>query len=105
MYAKKIDIFNTFQTYSSFSVFSDSEQNKLIEESLVMAKFDHLNVMKLIGVSPHATDSLYIVMPFMIYGSLLSYLRKQRADLTILTTENMDLVRSYSWHPSYLVFT
>ena len=83
-----------------FKRISDSEQNKLIEESLVMAKFDHLNVMKLIGVSPHATDSLYIVMPFMIYGSLLSYLRKQRADLTILTTENMDLVRSYSWHPS-----
>ena len=59
-----------------------------------MIKFDHMNVMKLSGVSPHNGDSLYIVMPFMIYGSLLSYLRKNRADLTILTDDDLDLVRT-----------
>ena len=57
-----------------------------------MTKFDHMNVIKLIGVSPHNRDSLYIVMPFMIHGSLLSYLRKNRADLTILTEDDLELV-------------
>ena len=57
-----------------------------------MAKFNHLNVMKLIGVCPYIRDSLYIVMPYMAHGSLLAYLRKHRADLTIVSEDNADLV-------------
>ena len=75
-------------------MFSPVEQRRLIEESLVMIKFNHMNVMKLIGVSPHNWPSVYIVMPYMIYGSLLSYLRKNRADFTIFNTnDDVDLVR------------
>ena len=59
-----------------------------------MTKFDHMNVMKLIGVSPHNGDSLYVVMPYMIHGSLLSYLRRKRADLTILSDDDLELVRA-----------
>ena len=55
-----------------------------------------MNVMKLIGVSPHNWPSVYIVMPYMIYGSLLSYLRKNRADFTILNTnDDIDIVRVF----------
>ncbi|CAI8036673.1 Tyrosine-protein kinase transforming protein RYK, partial [Geodia barretti] len=77
----------------TLKVFSPVGQKRLIEESLVMIKFNHMNVMKLIGVSPHNWPSVYIVMPFMIYGSLLSYLRKNRADFTILNTnDDIDIV-------------
>ena len=78
--------------YDILLVFRESELNKLVDESLVMAKFNHLNVMKLIGVSLHIRDSVYIVMPYMTHGSLLSYLRKQRADLTIVGDDNVELV-------------
>lgn len=60
-----------------------------------MAKFNHLNVMKLIGVCPYIRDSLYIVMPYMTHGSLLSYLRKHRADLTIVSEDNDELVSEW----------
>ena len=48
-----------------------------------MAKFDHLNVMKLLGVVVSKNETLFIVMPFMAQGSLLSYLRNHRADFTV----------------------
>ena len=74
------------------AVYSPVEQRRLIEESLVMIQFNHMNVMKLIGVSPHDRLSLYIVMPYMIHGSLLSYLRKNRANLTLLNNDDITLV-------------
>ena len=53
-----------------------------------MAKFDHPNVMKLLGVSITTSKTLFIIMPFMSNGNLLSYLRKRRAELTV---ENEDM--------------
>ena len=58
-----------------------------------MSKFSHPNVMKLIGVCIDTGDSPYIVMPYMAYGSLLSYLKKHRAELTIANDDNSELVR------------
>ena len=49
--------------------------------------------MKLIGVSIDTGGSPYIVMPYMTYGSLLSYLKKNRAELTIANNDNYELVR------------
>ena len=63
-----------------------------------MAKFNHLNVMKLIGVCPYIRDTLYIVMPYMAHGSLLLYLRKHRPDLTIVSEDNDELVSE--WYKS-----
>ena len=54
----------------------------------MMAKFDHPNVMKLLGVSITKSRTLLIIMPFMHNGNLLSYLRNNRADLTV-ENENM----------------
>ena len=61
-----------------------------------MVKFNHQNVMKLIGVCIEKGPSPYIVMPYMAYGSLLSYLKKHRAELTIANNENIELVRIYN---------
>ena len=75
-------------------MFSSSDLKHLVEESQIMSKFDHPNVMKLLGVTISQSKTLLIVMPFMAQGSLLSYLRKYRADLTVENEEIMDLVRT-----------
>ena len=63
-----------------------------MEESVKMAKFNHPNVMRLIGVCIDKGPSPYIVMPYMSYGSLLSYLKKQRAELTLVNDDDQELV-------------
>ena len=63
--------------------YSDTQIDQLLEEAQKMKTFDHLNVLTLIGVSLGVQESPCIVMPFMSNGSLLSYLRKEAADLTI----------------------
>ena len=80
-------------------VFSVNELSSMVEESLKMAKFNHPNVMRLVGVCIDGGGSPYIVMPFMTHGSLLSYLRKHRAELTIANNDNSELVR-VSMHKS-----
>ena len=75
-------------------MFSSSDLKLLAEESQIMAKFDHPNVMKLIGVAiSQAHQTLFVVMPFMAQGSLLSYLKKYRAELTVDDEEMPDQVR------------
>ena len=64
-----------------------------MEESKIMSKFDHPNVMKLLGVSISKGKTPFIVMPFMAQGSLLSYLRKNRAQLTVENEDMIELVR------------
>ena len=100
MYARVYVVcINTFLavrlTLVTIGVFSASELNNMVEESLKMSKFNHPNVMRLVGVSIDGGESPYIVMPFMTHGSLLSYLRKHRAELTIGNDDNMELVKSY----------
>ena len=67
-----------------------------------MAKFNHPNVMKLIGVCIDKGASPYIVMPYMAYGSLLSYLKKKRAELTLVNNDNIDLVNNLQCYPKYV---
>jgi serine/threonine protein kinase len=43
-----------------------------------MEKFNHPNVLTLIGVCLDGGPAPYIVMPFMAKGSLLSYLKEER---------------------------
>ena len=46
-----------------------------------MHKFDHPNVLSMIGLCLDAGPSPYIVLPFMENGSLLSYVKKNKSDL------------------------
>lgn len=63
-----------------------------------MAKFNHPNVMRLLGVCIDKGNTPYIVMPYMVYGSLLSYLKKQRAELTLANDNDKDLVSIKHWN-------
>ena len=76
-------------------VFGATELSNIMEESIKMAKFNHPNVMRLIGVCIDKGPSPYIVMPYMSYGSLLSYLKKQRAELTLVNDDDQEVVSVY----------
>ena len=75
-------------------LFGKNEVKKMMEESLKMKQFTHPNVMNLIGVCMDAGPAPYIVMPFMSNGSLLSYLRKERPNLLLDETADVDMVRA-----------
>ena len=48
-----------------------------------MHQFEHPNVLKLTGVCLDGGPAPYIVVPFMANGSLLSYLKLERANLVL----------------------
>ena len=65
-----------------------------------MKAFQHKNVLSLIGVCIDAGAAPYLVMPYMLNGSLLAYLRKKRPDLTIVEGAADELVSvkvNYQW--------
>ncbi len=78
-------------------MFGPGDFDGMIQEAIKMRDFEHPNVLGLIGVSidVHVGGSPYIVMPFMANGSLLSYLKKERANLTIAEGASEDLVGTY----------
>ena len=74
------------------ATFSTKDITDLVEESLKMKTFHHPNVLHLIGVCIDTGAAPYLVMPYMLNGSLLSYLRKERPKLTIVEGATEDLV-------------
>ena len=63
-----------------------------------MKSFRHPNVLNLLGVCIDAGVAPYLVMPYMLNGSLLSYLRKERPKLTIAAEATEDLVSHHYHH-------
>ena len=55
-----------------------------------MSKFDHPNVLTLNGVCLDGGPAPFIIMPFMTNGSLLSYLKNNRATLVIKSDNDQD---------------
>ena len=55
----------------------------MLKECSKMCEFDHPNILTLSGVCLDGGPAPFIIMPFMINGSLLAYLRKNRAMLVI----------------------
>ena len=55
----------------------------MLNECSKMCEFDHPNVLTLSGVCLDGGPAPFIIMPFMTNGSLLAYLRKNRAILII----------------------
>ena len=70
--------------------FSTNDIDDLMRESAKLQRFDHPNVLSLIGVCIDAGEAPYIVMPFMINGSLLTYLRKERHQFKTITDTHED---------------
>ena len=56
---------------------------QLVKESIQMKNFQHRNVMRMLGVCLDAGPAPYLVLPFMTYGDLLSYLKKNREELVL----------------------
>ena len=67
-----------------------------------MSGLDHPHVLTLIGVCVDGGPSLYIVMPFMANGSLLSYLKADRKSLLMLEDAQDETVHFSLTPPSIL---
>lgn len=62
-----------------------------------MKSFDHSNVISLIGVCVDAGPMPYLIMPYMLHGSLLIYLKKHRAELLLDEGSDEDTVWTHSY--------
>ena len=70
-------------------LFTVNDVHNMTDEILKMKHFDHPNVMTLIGVCVSIGGGPAIIMPYMENGSLLSYLRKDKKNIT--TSDDQDL--------------
>ena len=76
-------------TMLSTGLFTVNDVHNMTDEILKMKLFDHPNVMTLIGVCVSIGGGPAIIMPYMENGSLLSYLRKDKKNIT--TSDDQDL--------------
>ena len=83
-----------------------SDVKLLMKEIVKMVNFDHPNVMTLTGVILVEGGAPLLVMPYMIKGTLLAYVRDNKSQLFLENEENKEKVSttSYSiyvqWNPS-----
>ena len=73
-----------------------NDVHNMTDEILKMKHFDHPNVMTLIGVCVSIGGGPAIIMPYMENGSLLSYLRKDKKNITTSDDQDLETV-SYTW--------
>ena len=71
-------------------LFTASDVEAMTKEIAKMKDFDHPNVMSLIGVCLDAGPRVSLVMPFMANGCLLDYLKKERDNLYLSETSEID---------------
>ena len=74
---------------SSSGFYDSATVRDMLKECSKMSKFDHPNVLTLSGVCLDGGPAPFIIMPFMVNGSLLAYLKKNRQAL-IVSSENED---------------
>ena len=77
---------------SLIGLFTLDDVHNMTDEIMKMRNFDHPNVMTLIGVCVSVGGGPAIVMPFMANGSLLSYLRKDKKNITIKDDQDLETV-------------
>ena len=75
-------------------MFTENDIESIKEETLKMSQFDHINVLSLIGVCLDAGPAPLIIMPFMSNGSLLSYLKKERANMTLAKSVDIEMIKT-----------
>ena len=59
-------------------MFSQTDVDSLMEETIKMKRFNHPNVLGLLGVCLNAGPAPYVVLPYMENGSLLDWLKRER---------------------------
>ena len=62
-----------------------------MNEIIKMKEFNHPHVLSLIGVCLDTGPVVSMVMPYMINGSLLDYLKQQRSNL-VMANNDLDKV-------------
>ena len=83
------DVHHEEETACPNAGFYDSNAVKeMLRECSKMYKFDHPNVLSLIGVCLDGGTAPYIIVPFMTNGSLLAYLKSNRKRLVISRGED-----------------
>ena len=83
-------------------LFTVNDVHNMTDEILKMKHFDHPNVMTMIGVCVSIGGGPAIVMPYMENGSLLSYLRKDKKNIT--TSDDHDLDTVSPAHPVIITY-
>ena len=68
----------------------DIAVEELLRECDKMKNFHHLHVMTLIGVCLDGGPAPYLILPYMANGSLLSYVRKKRNNLVLISMDGDD---------------
>ena len=69
--------------YKHTGLSSKQELRSLLNESLLMKRFDHLNIVGLLGVCFDTPDGYpYLVLPFMANGNIRDYLKGKRVHLS-----------------------
>ena len=64
-------------------LFTSSDMDSLMTEIVKMKDFRHPHVMPLIGVCLDAGPGVAMVMPYMANGSVLDYVKKERANISL----------------------
>jgi len=77
-------------------LFTVNDVHNMTYEIQTMKLFDHPNVMTLIGVCVSIGSGPAIIMPYMENGSLLSYLRKDKKNITASDDQDLETV-SYTF--------
>ena len=77
-------------------LFTLNDVESMVSEIIKMQEFDHRHVLSLIGVCLDAGPGVSIVMPFMINGSLLDYLRKERNNIFVKDSDKVICYILYS---------
>ena len=71
---------------------SANEVKQLMKEIVKMVNFDHPNVMSLIGVILVDGGAPLLVMPYMMKGTLLTYVRENKSQLFLESEEKAEKV-------------
>ena len=75
---------------------SVSDKERLLKEVSIMCSFSHSNIMSLVGLCIEGEMPL-LIMPFMINGSVLEYVRKKREKLYFIEKTDSLEVSNYNY--------
>ena len=87
-----------FYIHSNIGAYTEMEVDEILGEALKLKSFVHQNVLNLIGVSFESSETPYIITPYMVNGSLLSYLRKERKSLVLPKETDEDIVSADGYY-------
>ena len=72
------------------------EKIDFLSEADMMKRFDHRNVVKLLGVCTR-NEPVYTVMEFMLYGDLKTYLLARSVGCSLIVERNPPLIYSHAY--------